>query len=76
MTRRSRAVEALPYFQSDAAVAAYLDMTLSEFLDLRNKGQFAPTPKPRDPTLVYYKEDVDWWLSNSRPVAYLDRNIK
>jgi len=57
------------YFElSDfAAIAEFLNLPLDEFLRMRQDGRFPLLPKPRDPTLVYYRADLEKWKSGGRP---------
>jgi len=50
-----------------AAIAEYLGMPLEEFLRDRQSGKFPVQPKPKDPTQVYYRADLEKWKSGGRP---------
>lgn len=62
------------FFESDAEVAEYLGLGVSEFLKLRAVGKFAVTPRPRDAEPVYWKEDIDKWIAGGRPPASICRD--
>jgi len=50
-----------------AAIAEYLGMPLDEFLRWRQDGRFPVLPKPKDPTQVYYRADLEKWRAAGKP---------
>ena len=58
-----------PYFESHAETAAYLGMSLDEFLRARSSGKFPVKARPKDATLVYFVEDLLLWESRGRPCS-------
>lgn len=62
------------YFESDAEVAEFLGIGVQEFLRMKSRGLFAPTPRPRDAEPVYWKCDVEKWIEAGKPVASITRD--
>ena len=56
------------YMDADAA-ATFLGLTVQEFLLGRSNGIIPVTPKPKDPTPVYYRSDFEAWVEAGKPVS-------
>lgn len=54
------------FFNSKEA-AAFLDMTLDEFLRKISSGACPVKQKAKDPTLGYYREDLERWVADGKP---------
>jgi len=63
------------FFESDAEIAEFLGMGISEFLNLRSRGKFGVMPRPRDARRVYWRDDVVRWVNEGRPVMAGRGNI-
>ena len=57
-----------PYFESHEEIARYLGLSLPDFLEMVKVGKWGCNPKPIDPRMVYFREDVDKWMAQGRPV--------
>ena len=55
------------YLEDLQSVAQYLRLPFPEFLAMRNDGRIPDLSRPRDPVRVYFKDDLDKWLSSGRP---------
>jgi len=60
----------LPYYESDTEVAEYLGMSLPEFLKARADGKIGVTQRPKDATPVWWKSDVEKWISGGKPASW------
>jgi hypothetical protein len=58
------------YFETFGAIAEFLAIPLDEFLRWRNSGRFPLLPKPRDPTPVFFKADIEAWDKAGRPCRW------
>ena len=52
-------------------LAAYLGMSLPEFLKARADGKIGVSPRPRDATPVFFVCDINRWPANGRPAQWL-----
>ena len=57
------------YLESRREVAEYLKLDYSEFLRMENDGRFPVRSKPKDPTRVYFLDDLNAWNEGGRQVA-------
>jgi len=55
------------YFETLEEVAAFLGMPLDELLRDRNSGKFPVQARPKDPTPVFFKADLEKWNAAGRP---------
>ena len=62
------------YLESQAEVAEYLGLGIVAFLTMQKTGKFGVSQRPKDPTMVWWKCDIDQWLAAGRPVAFVTRD--
>ena len=56
-----------PFLETHEDVARYVGMSLDEFLRARSSGRFPVLARPKDPTPVYWRADLDKWLADGKP---------
>ena len=56
------------YLETKKEVAEYLKLDYSEFLRMENDGRFPVRSKPKDPTRVYFLDDLNKWNEGGRQV--------